>query len=144
MKSIYFLLYFTQKGARHGVYAEAFARKIASLKNPKGLSSDQGDIPVINHLHVLVVLSSSRSTPENKKSSEKFQGMPKAPTKDKHLMSNPHEGAQTRRCTQHLQESRFPLLEEGQTRQDHRRSRPLRSSCKGDADPEVRARPFTS
>jgi hypothetical protein len=42
MKSIYFLLYFTQKGARHDVYAGAFTRKIAILKNPKGLSSDQG------------------------------------------------------------------------------------------------------
>jgi hypothetical protein len=36
MKSIYFLLYFTQKGARHGVYARAFARKIASPKKPEG------------------------------------------------------------------------------------------------------------
>jgi hypothetical protein len=42
MKSIYFQLYFTWKGARHDVYAGAFARKIASLKNPKELSSDQG------------------------------------------------------------------------------------------------------
>jgi hypothetical protein len=30
MKSIYFLLYSTRKGARHGVYAGAFARKTAS------------------------------------------------------------------------------------------------------------------
>jgi hypothetical protein len=65
MKSIYFLLYFTRKGARHGVYAGAFARKTASLKNPKGLSS----------------------------------GVPKAPTKDKRLVSIPHEGAQSHRCT---------------------------------------------
>jgi hypothetical protein len=43
-----------------------------------------------------VVLSSSRSTLENKKSSEEVQGVPKAPTKDKHLMSSPHEGARTR------------------------------------------------
>jgi hypothetical protein len=42
MRSIYFLLYFTRKGARHDVYARAFARKTASPKNPKGLSSDQG------------------------------------------------------------------------------------------------------
>jgi hypothetical protein len=34
-----------RKGARHGVYAGAFTRKIASLKNPKGLSSDQGRRP---------------------------------------------------------------------------------------------------
>jgi hypothetical protein len=40
MKSIYFLLYSTQKGARHGVCAGAFAQKIASMKNLKGLSSD--------------------------------------------------------------------------------------------------------
>jgi hypothetical protein len=99
MKSIYFLLYSTRKGARHGVYAGAFARKTTSPKNPKGLSSDQGDGPIIDHLHVPVVLSSSRSTPENKKSSEKFRGVPKAPAKDERLVSNPHEGAQTRRCT---------------------------------------------
>jgi hypothetical protein len=42
MKSIYFLLYSTRKGATHGIYAGAFARKTASPKNPKGLSSDQG------------------------------------------------------------------------------------------------------
>jgi hypothetical protein len=42
MKSIYFLSYYTQKGARHDVYAGAFARKTASPKNPKELSSDQG------------------------------------------------------------------------------------------------------
>jgi hypothetical protein len=40
MKCIYFLLYFMLKGARHGVYAGAFAWKTASPKNPKGLSSD--------------------------------------------------------------------------------------------------------
>jgi hypothetical protein len=45
MRSIYFLLYFTRKGARHDVYAGAFAQKIASPKNPKGLSSDQGRQP---------------------------------------------------------------------------------------------------
>jgi hypothetical protein len=84
-------MYFTWKGARHGVYAGAFARKTASPKNPKGLSPGQGD-----HLHVPVVLSSSSSTPKNKKSSKKFQGVPKAPTKDKRLVSIPHEGAQTR------------------------------------------------
>jgi hypothetical protein len=58
MKSIHFLLYSTWKGARHGVYAGAFAQKIASLKNPKGLSFDEGQWPVIDHLHVPVVLSS--------------------------------------------------------------------------------------
>jgi hypothetical protein len=99
MKSIYFLLYSMQKGARHGVYAGAFTQKTASPKNPKGLSSDQGDDPIIDHLHIPVVLSSSRSTSENKKSSEKVRGVPKAPAKDQRLMSNSHEGAQTRRCT---------------------------------------------
>jgi hypothetical protein len=99
MKSIYFLLYFTRKGARHVVYARAFARKTASLKNSKGLSSGLGDDPIIDHLHVPVVLNSSRSTPENKKSLEKFQGVPKAPTKDERLVSSPHGGAQMRRCT---------------------------------------------
>jgi hypothetical protein len=38
-----------------------------------------------------MVLSYSQSTPENKKSSGKVQGVPKAPTKDQRLMSNPHE-----------------------------------------------------
>jgi hypothetical protein len=104
MKSIYFLLYSTRKGARHGVYAGAFARKTASPKNPKGLSSDQGQWPVIDHLLMPVVLGSSRSTPENKKSSRKVQGVLKAPAKDQCLVSNPHEGARTRRCTKHLQE----------------------------------------
>jgi hypothetical protein len=79
MKSIYFLLYFTRKGARHGIYAGAFARKTASPKNPKGLSSGQGDGPITDHLHVLVVLSSSRSTPENKKSSENSKVCPRHP-----------------------------------------------------------------
>jgi hypothetical protein len=77
MKSIYFLLYFTWKGARHGVYAGAFAQKTAS--------------PVIDHLQVPMVLSSSRSTPENKKSLGKVQGVPKAPAKDQRLVGNPHE-----------------------------------------------------
>jgi hypothetical protein len=91
MKSIYFLLYSTRKGARHGVHAGAFARKTASPKNPKGMSSDQGRRPVIDHLHVPVVLSSSRSTPGNKKSSRKVRGVPKAPAKDQRIVSNPHE-----------------------------------------------------
>jgi hypothetical protein len=104
MKSIYFLLYSTRKGARHGVYAGAFARKTASPKNPKGLSSDQGRWPVVDHLLVPVVLSSSRSTPENKKSSRKVQGVPKAPAKDQPLVSNPREGARTRRCIKHPRE----------------------------------------
>jgi hypothetical protein len=38
-----------------------------------------------------MVLSSSRSTPENKKFSEKVQGVPKEPAKDQRLVSNPHE-----------------------------------------------------
>jgi hypothetical protein len=38
-----------------------------------------------------MVLSSSQSTPENKKSSGKVQGVPKAPVKDQRLVSNPHE-----------------------------------------------------
>jgi hypothetical protein len=104
MKSIYFLLYSTWKGATHGVYAGAFTQKTASPKNPKGLSSDQGRRPVIDHLLVPVVLGSSRSTPENKKSSRKVQGVPKAPAKDHRLVSNPHKGARTRRCTKHPQE----------------------------------------
>jgi hypothetical protein len=104
MKSIYFLLYSTQKGARHGVYAGAFARKTASPKNPKGLSSDQGRRPIVDHLLVPVVLSSSQSTPENKKSSRKVQGVPKAPAKDQPLVSNPREGARTRRCIKHPRE----------------------------------------
>jgi hypothetical protein len=91
MKSIYFLLYSTRKGARHDVYAGAFAQKIASPKNPKGMSSDQGRWPIIDHLHVPVVLSSSRSTPGNKKSLRKVRGVPKAPAKDQRLVSNPHE-----------------------------------------------------
>jgi hypothetical protein len=82
----------------------AFARKTASPKNPKGLSSDQGRRPVINHLHMPVVLSSSRSTPGNKKSSRKVQGVPKAPAKDQRLVSNPHKGARMHRCTKHPQE----------------------------------------
>jgi hypothetical protein len=36
MKSIYFLLYFTRKGARHGVYAGAFAQKNSKPKKPEG------------------------------------------------------------------------------------------------------------
>jgi hypothetical protein len=79
------------KGARHGVYAGAFARKIASPKNPKGTSSDHGQRPVIDHLHIPMVLSSSQSTPGNKKSLRKVRGVPKAPAKDQHLVSNPHE-----------------------------------------------------
>jgi hypothetical protein len=59
----------------------------------------RGDGPVIDHLHVPMVLSSSRSTPENKKSLGKVQGVPKAPAKDQRLVSNPHEGARTCRCT---------------------------------------------
>jgi hypothetical protein len=38
-----------------------------------------------------MVLSSSQSTPENKKSLGKVQGVRKAPAKDQHLVSNPHE-----------------------------------------------------
>jgi hypothetical protein len=101
MKSIYFLLYSTRKGARHGVYDGAFARKTASPKNPKGLSSDQGRRPVVDHLLMPVVLGSSRSTPENKKTSRKVQGVPKAPAKDQPLVSNPREGTRTRRCIKH-------------------------------------------
>jgi hypothetical protein len=108
MKSIYFLLYSTRKGARHGVYVGAFARKIASPKNLKGLSSDQGRRPVVDHLLVPVVLGSSRSTPENKKSSRKIQGVPKAPAKDQPLVSNPREGTRTHRCTKHPRGD-FPL-----------------------------------
>jgi hypothetical protein len=92
------------KGARHVVYAGAFARKTASPKNPKGLSSDYGRRPVIDHLHVPVVLSSSRSTLGNKFFLRKVQGVPKAPAKDQRLMSNPHQGASMRRCTKHPQE----------------------------------------
>jgi hypothetical protein len=108
VKSIYFLLCSTRKGARHGVYAGAFARKTASPKNPKGLSSDQGRRPVIDHLLVPVVLGSSRSTPENKKSLRKVQGVPKAPAKDQPLVSNPREGTRTRRCIKHPRGD-FPL-----------------------------------
>jgi hypothetical protein len=36
MKSIYFLLYFTRNGARHRVYAGAFARENSKLEKPKG------------------------------------------------------------------------------------------------------------
>jgi hypothetical protein len=61
----------------------------------RALIRDNG--PVIDHLHMLVVLSSSRSTLENKKSLEKVQGVPKAPTKDQRHVSNPHEGARCRR-----------------------------------------------
>jgi hypothetical protein len=108
MKSIYFLLYSTRKGARHGVYVGAFAWKTASPKNPKGLSSDQGRWPIVDHLLVPVVLGSSRSTPENKKSSRKVQGVPKAPAKDQPLVSNPREGTRTRRCIKHPRGD-FPL-----------------------------------
>jgi hypothetical protein len=90
-----------RKGARHGVHAGAFARKTASPKNPKGLSSNQGRGPIVDHLLVPVVLSSSQSTPENKKSSRKVQGVPKAPAKDQPLVSNPREGARTHRCIKH-------------------------------------------
>jgi hypothetical protein len=51
-----------------------------------------------------MVLGSSRSTPENKKSSRKVQGVPKAPTKDQPLVSNPRKGARTCRCIKHLRE----------------------------------------
>jgi hypothetical protein len=68
------------------------------------MSSDQGRWPVIDHLHIPVVLSSSRSTPGNKKSLRKVRGVPKAPAKDQRLVSNPHEGARMRRCTEHPQE----------------------------------------
>jgi hypothetical protein len=104
MKSIYFLLYSTRKGARHGVYAGAFAQKTASPKNPKGLSSDQGRRPIVDHLLVPVVLSFSQSTPENKKSLRKVQGVPKAPAKHQPLVGNPREGARTRQCIKHLRE----------------------------------------
>jgi hypothetical protein len=87
-----------QKGARHGVYAGAFARKTASPKNLKGLSYDQGRRPIVDHLLMPVVLGSSQSTPENKKCSRKVQGVPKAPAKDQPLVSNPREGTRTRRC----------------------------------------------
>jgi hypothetical protein len=36
MKSIYFLLYSTQKGARNGVYARAFAQENSKPKKPEG------------------------------------------------------------------------------------------------------------
>jgi hypothetical protein len=39
-----------------------------------------------------------------KKSSRKVQGVPKAPAKDLHLVSNPHEEARMHRCTKHPQE----------------------------------------
>jgi hypothetical protein len=108
MKSIYFLLYSRRKGARHGVYAGAFAQKTASPKNPKGLSSDQGQQPIVDHLLVPVVLGSLRSTPENKKSLRKVQGVPKAPAKDQPLESNPCEGTRMRRCIKHSRGD-FPL-----------------------------------
>jgi hypothetical protein len=56
----------------------------------------RGDGPAIDHLHMPVVLGSSRGISENKKSLERVQGAPKAPIKDLRLVSNPHEGAQTR------------------------------------------------
>jgi hypothetical protein len=34
----------------------------------------------------------------------KVLGVPKAPAKDQHLMSNPHEEARMRRCNKHPQE----------------------------------------
>jgi hypothetical protein len=55
-----------------------------------------GEGPVNDHLWMPMVLSSSRSTPENKKSSMKVQGVPEAPVKDLHLVGNPHEEARTR------------------------------------------------
>jgi hypothetical protein len=74
-------------------------RKQQARKTQRDRALIRGDGPVMDHLHVPVVLSSSRSTPENKKSLGKVQGVPKAPAKDQRLVSNPHECARTRRCT---------------------------------------------
>jgi hypothetical protein len=49
-----------------------------------------------------------RSTPENKKSLRKVQGVPKAPAKDQPLVSNPRKGARTHRCIKHPQGD-YPL-----------------------------------
>jgi hypothetical protein len=89
MKSIYFPLYSTRVGAGHGVYAGTSPGKTASPPNPKGPSSGQGRRPQADHLHESVVLSSSHGAPENKKIFGNFQGVPKAPTKDRLLMSAP-------------------------------------------------------
>jgi hypothetical protein len=63
--------------------------KQQARKNPKGPSSGQGRRPRADHLHKSVVLSSSHGAPENKKIFGNFQGVPKAPTKDRLLMSAP-------------------------------------------------------
>jgi hypothetical protein len=50
MKSIYFLLYFTRNGARHGVYAGAFARENSKLEKPKGTELWSGStVPRVVH-----------------------------------------------------------------------------------------------
>jgi hypothetical protein len=76
-----------------------------------------GDGPVNDHLWMPMVLSSSRSTPENKKSLRKVQGVPEAPVKDLHLVSYAHEEARTRRCTSIRR--KIPSAEEGLTWQDY-------------------------
>jgi hypothetical protein len=59
--------------------------KQQAQKTQRDCALIRGDSPVIDHLHMPVVLSSSRSAPENKKSSGKVQGVPKAPAKDQRL-----------------------------------------------------------
>ena len=76
-----------------------------------------GDGPINDHLWMPMVLSSSRSTLENKKSSKKVQGVPKAPVKDLQLVSNPHEEARMRRCASIHR--KIPSAEEGLTWQDY-------------------------
>jgi hypothetical protein len=88
-------------------------RKQQAQKTQRERALVGGDGPVNDHLWMPMVLSSSRSTPENKKSSRKVQGVPEAPVKDLPLMSNPHEGARTRRCTSVRR--KIPSDEEGLT-----------------------------
>jgi hypothetical protein len=77
-------------------------------KKPEGSELWSGAMALFNdHLWMPMVLSSSQSTPENKKSLMKVQGVPKAPAKDLHLVSNPHEEA---RCVDAPSSTgRFPL-----------------------------------
>jgi hypothetical protein len=67
------------------------AQWVSTRKTRREWALIGGDGPVIDHLQVPMVLSSSRSTPGNKKSSRKVWGVPKAPAKDQLLVSNPHE-----------------------------------------------------
>jgi hypothetical protein len=92
-------------------------RKQQARKTRRERALVRGDGPVNDHLWMPMVLSSSRSTSKNKKSSRIVQGVPKAPVKDLPLVSNPHGGVKTRRCISIRR--RIPSPEEGLMWQDY-------------------------